>query len=87
MSERTRQVGPAARAASSLVAVYQRFVSPLLGANCRYHPTCSAYAREALEIHGVVRGGALALRRICRCHPWQPGGVDPVPARTDGSHS
>ncbi len=62
-----------------LVRGYQRFISPLMGANCRYHPTCSAYAREAIEAHGAGRGSWLAARRICRCHPWREGGYDPVP--------
>lgn len=68
----------------SLIAVYRRAVSPLLGRNCRYHPTCSAYAEEAIERHGVLRGSWLALRRIGRCHPFNPGGLDPVP-RTVGT--
>jgi len=50
-------------------------------ASCRYYPTCSAYAIEAIEIHGVARGSWLAARRLIRCHPWRPGGVDPVPRR------
>ncbi|KAA5606807.1 membrane protein insertion efficiency factor YidD [Roseospira marina] len=62
-----------------LIRVYQLFLSPLLGQNCRYMPTCSAYAMEALERHGVVRGGWLAARRILRCHPWGGMGYDPVP--------
>ena len=62
---------------------YRLFLSPWLGANCRYQPTCSAYALEALEIHGAARGGWLALRRILRCHPWGGSGHDPVrPADT-----
>ncbi|OWU67148.1 hypothetical protein ATO2_16185 [Roseovarius sp. 22II1-1F6A] len=58
---------------------YRLFLSPWLGANCRYQPTCSAYALEALEIHGAARGGWLALRRVLRCHPWGGSGHDPVP--------
>ncbi|MEQ3625820.1 MAG: membrane protein insertion efficiency factor YidD [Celeribacter sp.] len=58
---------------------YRLFLSPWLGANCRYQPTCSAYALEALETHGAARGGWLALRRILRCHPWGGSGHDPVP--------
>ena len=58
---------------------YRLFLSPWLGANCRYQPTCSAYALEALEIHGAARGGWLALRRVLRCHPWGGSGQDPVP--------
>lgn len=62
-----------------LVRVYQVLLSPLLPASCRYTPSCSAYAIEALERHGAVRGGGLAIRRILRCHPFRPGGYDPVP--------
>jgi len=58
---------------------YQRFVSPLLPPSCRFTPTCSHYAVEALGKHGVVKGGWLAARRIARCHPWGPSGYDPVP--------
>lgn len=62
-----------------LLQAYKYAVSPLLGQNCRFHPSCSDYAREAVERHGVLRGGWLALRRVSRCHPWCPGGYDPVP--------
>jgi putative membrane protein insertion efficiency factor len=61
------------------IRFYQWCVSPLLGANCRYYPTCSCYAQESIERHGALRGLWLALRRIGRCHPWHPGGYDPVP--------
>lgn len=62
-----------------VVRGYQILLSPLLPASCRYYPTCSAYAIEALQRHGALRGGWLAARRIGRCHPFRPGGFDPVP--------
>ena len=64
-----------------LLRGYRRWVSPLLGARCRFHPTCSQYAIEALELHGAGHGGWLALRRVARCHPGCEGGIDPVPSR------
>ncbi|TNC65156.1 membrane protein insertion efficiency factor YidD [Rubellimicrobium roseum] len=70
---------PAARLLAMPVRAYRLVLSPLLGRNCRYHPTCSAYALEALERHGAARGGWLALRRIARCHPWGGSGIDNVP--------
>ena len=73
----------ARRLAVSLVRGYQRLLSPLLGANCRYQPTCSEYCAEAIERFGVWRGGWLALRRIGRCHPWGGSGYDPVPGVPD----
>jgi hypothetical protein len=61
------------------VRLYQVMISPLLPPSCRHHPTCSAYAIEALERHGILRGGWLTLRRLARCHPWGGNGIDPVP--------
>lgn len=63
----------------ALVRIYQLFIGPLLPATCRYYPSCSAYAIEALERHGALRGLGLAVRRIARCHPFRAGGYDPVP--------
>jgi hypothetical protein len=63
----------------ALVRGYQYFVSPLLPVSCRFHPSCSAYAGEALWQHGALRGSWLAARRVCRCGPWTDGGYDPVP--------
>jgi putative membrane protein insertion efficiency factor len=65
------------------INLYRWFVSPLLGPNCRFYPTCSCYAQEAIHRHGALRGSWLAARRIGRCHPWNPGGYDPVPERTE----
>ena len=62
-----------------LVRFYRYAISPLTGPSCRFTPTCSAYALEALEVYGAARGGWLAIRRIGRCHPLHPGGYDPVP--------
>jgi putative membrane protein insertion efficiency factor len=68
-----------ARVMILLVRGYQKGISPLLPPSCRYTPTCSAYAVEALQKHGAARGGWLALRRLSRCHPWGGHGFDPVP--------
>jgi putative membrane protein insertion efficiency factor len=64
-----------------LIRVYQVALSPLIGPNCRYYPTCSQYAIEAIEIHGSLLGTWLTIKRISRCHPWHAGGFDPVPGR------
>ena len=63
----------------ALVRFYRYAISPMLGRNFRFHPTCSEYAIEALERHGALRGGWMAAKRVGRCHPFNPGGYDPVP--------
>jgi hypothetical protein len=74
-------MSPVAHVAVGLVRVYQWTLRPLIGANCRFLPSCSDYAIEAFRKHGTVRGGVLAIRRILRCNPWHEGGYDPVPDR------
>jgi uncharacterized protein len=68
-----------ARGLAGLIKLYQWTVSPLLPLACRFYPSCSCYAHEAVHRHGAMRGSWLAIRRIARCHPWCPGGHDPVP--------
>ena len=77
------QKGPTVvtRALMAAVTGYRRFISPLLPPRCRFEPSCSAYALEALRVHGAARGLLLAVARIARCHPFNPGGYDPVPPR------
>lgn len=67
--------------ALALIKIYSYLISPLLGCNCRFYPSCSAYAQQAINRFGLVYGGYLALRRILRCHPWHCGGLDPVPTK------
>lgn len=74
----------------ALVRLYQRWVSPLFPPSCRFTPSCSAYAVTALQRFGPLKGGYLAVRRLLRCHPWNPGGVDHVPSKKsvdDASHA
>lgn len=68
-----------AKAMVFFVKLYQYLVSPLLGSNCRFHPSCSAYTIEALQKHGCLSGGLLSVKRICKCQPFHLGGLDPVP--------
>jgi putative membrane protein insertion efficiency factor len=70
---------PVGRALLAAIAFYSRAISPALPPRCRFYPTCSAYAAEAIERHGALRGAGLALRRLLKCAPWHPGGFDPVP--------
>jgi putative membrane protein insertion efficiency factor len=67
-----------------LLRLYQWAIRPLLGANCRFHPSCSQYAIDALRAHGALRGSGLAAGRVLRCNPWHPGGFDPVPSARCG---
>lgn len=62
-----------------ILRLYQLILSPWIGNQCRFYPTCSEYARQAIEAHGSLRGSALAVRRLSKCHPWHPGGFDSVP--------
>jgi putative membrane protein insertion efficiency factor len=73
---------PASLALKGAVLAYQWTLRPVLGCNCRFYPSCSNYALEAVGAHGALRGTALTARRILRCNPWHPGGYDPVPAST-----
>ncbi|HPE36933.1 MAG TPA: membrane protein insertion efficiency factor YidD, partial [Spirochaetales bacterium] len=66
-----------ALALKGLIVFYRRFISPLKPPSCRFYPTCSAYALEAIQKYGAAKGGALAVKRILRCHPYNPGGYDP----------
>jgi putative membrane protein insertion efficiency factor len=70
-----------------VLRAYQLVLSPMLGQNCRFYPSCSSYAIEALQVHGAARGSLLAARRVCRCHPWNEGGVDLVPPATSKNSS
>ncbi len=70
----------------TLVRGYRYAVNPLLGNHCRFHPSCSAYAEEAIAEHGTVRGTWLTAKRLTRCHPWHTGGLDPVPPATGARH-
>ncbi|MBR3676741.1 MAG: membrane protein insertion efficiency factor YidD [Alphaproteobacteria bacterium] len=65
----------------ALIKIYQIFISPLCPGVCRFRPTCSQYAIEAIKVHGVIKGTWLSFRRICRCHPWGGSGYDPVPPK------
>ncbi|MCO7221952.1 membrane protein insertion efficiency factor YidD [Klenkia sp. PcliD-1-E] len=76
-----------ARALLGLIGFYRRGISPLLGPRCRFTPTCSEYAQEAVQVHGAARGGWLAVVRIAKCAPWHRGGIDLVPGTVQAAHS
>ena len=73
--------------ALALIRCYQLVLSPWIGSQCRFYPTCSHYAAEAIDVHGLGRGTALTIRRLSKCHPFHPGGVDLVPRDSTRSHS
>jgi uncharacterized protein len=73
------------RILAGMLRAYKLIVSPLLPPACRYHPSCSEYAAEAVELHGALRGTWLGLKRLARCHPWHAGGFDPVPPPQGGA--
>ncbi len=78
-------MSPLARGLTLLVRGYQLVLSPLLGPRCRFYPSCSSYAVQAITTHGAIKGSWLAGRRLLRCHPWNPGGVDHVPPKRTAS--
>lgn len=88
MSEGARQPSVLVRPLLLVLSGYQRWISPGLPPSCRFYPSCSAYAVEALSVHGLIRGLGLTVWRLLRCAPWHPGGIDPVPSsrsRADAS--
>jgi putative membrane protein insertion efficiency factor len=81
-------ISAVARLLIVLVAGYRKVISPLMAPRCRFYPSCSAYALEAIQVHGAGRGSWLAIRRLSRCHPFHPGGLDPVPpSKADGANT
>jgi uncharacterized protein len=80
-------LSPAGWLLVGLLTVYRRFISPVLGPRCRFYPSCSAYALEAVQLHGALRGSWLAVRRLSRCHPFHAGGLDPVPGSAGSEES
>lgn len=77
------ETGQAMRSlAVTAIKIYQYAISPMLGNNCRFSPSCSSYAIQAIETHGFLKGALLGIKRIGKCHPWHPGGYDPVPERS-----
>ncbi len=68
-----------------IIRFYKKLISPLFPPSCRFYPTCSSYAEEAILRFGVVKGGWLSVKRVAKCHPWHPGGYDPVPEKEEGA--
>ncbi len=66
------------------IRLYKKLISPLFPPSCRFYPTCSSYAEEAILRFGIVKGGWLSVKRVAKCHPWHPGGFDPVPEKDEG---
>lgn len=71
----------------AFIKLYRALLSPFLGQACRFEPTCSRYAEEAIKTHGAIKGGVLSIKRICSCHPWNDGGFDPVPEKHNCQHN
>ncbi|HFB68191.1 MAG TPA: membrane protein insertion efficiency factor YidD [Calditrichae bacterium] len=67
-----------------VIRLYKKLISPLFPPSCRFYPTCSSYAEEAILRFGIVKGGWLSVKRVAKCHPWHPGGFDPVPEKEKG---
>lgn len=81
-----KTIGAMQKSLIVLVSLYQYLISPLLGSNCRFYPSCSHYAQDAIQHYGCAKGCWLALCRILRCHPWHPGGYDPVNKQSENSN-
>ena len=81
-AQRSKPLGIFQRVLIGVIWLYRYTLSGVLGGQCRFVPSCSAYGLGAVEVHGAMHGGWLTAKRICRCHPWQPGGHDPVPECT-----
>jgi len=85
-SEKATEMSLGARLLVTVITGYKRFISPALPRSCRFYPTCSSYALTSVQRFGAIRGGWLAAKRIVRCNPWNPGGVDPVPEKLRNTH-
>lgn len=81
-----KNLSPVGQSAILMIRTYQKLLSPLLGQHCRFYPSCSQYTLEAIQEWGLVKGVWLGTKRICRCHPLNEGGIDPVPKRTQSDH-